>query len=396
MNNLKNKKIGQLTYSFGNYGSMLQCYATQKIFKENGYNIVLINIDDKGIEKIYYAIKRRIKFLIKLVKNPNKIKLIYSLYNNAKQSTKYKTLSEESLNMMKSFKKEYISEVFFNHRELKKRAKSSEYCFFISGSDQIWSGSWPMLEEDYFLKFAPKNKRIAYAPSFGVNVIPNYNKRELIKNLQEYNCLSIREKTGEKIIKDLIGKSCNVLNDPVLQINKKYWNELIGLSENNNEKYICLFFIDKPTEIAKKFIENLCNITKLKCICFGYNSFDETSKITKSGGPIEFIKYIKNAELVVTDSFHALLFSVIFQKNFYVISRNYQHSSSQSSRITDLLECCGLENRFIDTNVKIDENNIFSVDFSKSQEFIDNVQKKSQKYIQDITNKLGEYSNGDM
>ncbi|MCF2612839.1 polysaccharide pyruvyl transferase family protein [Fusobacterium perfoetens] len=393
MKNFKSKKVGQLTYSFGNYGSMLQCYATQKIFKENGYDIVLVNIADRGLERVYYAVKRRVKFFIKLIKNPNKIKFIYGLYNNAKQSTKYKTLSEESLNMMKSFKKEYISQVFLNHRKLKKCAKSSEYYFFISGSDQIWPGSWPILEEDYFLKFAPKHKRVAYAPSFGVNIIPSYNKKELIKNLQEYNCLSIREKTGEKIIKDLIGKSCDVLNDPVLQINKKYWDELIGLSESNNEKYICLFFIDKPTENGKKFIEKLCNITKLKCICFGYNSFEGTDKVMKSGGPIEFIKYIKNAELVITDSFHALLFSIIFEKNFYIISRNYQHSSSQSSRITDLLECCGLENRFIDINIEIDKNNIFSIDFIKSQEFIEKVQKKSQKYIQNIAR---EYSNGDL
>ena len=386
-----NKKIGQLTYYKGNYGSILQCYATQALFKSKGYEISVIEVVDRFPVRYIHAVNRRIVLITKLITYPRYAKEMLRLYTNAINLQKGSLLSNKCKEDMEKFIKNNINITILSETELKKRAYSDEYLLFLSGSDQIWSASWPIPNPYYFLNFAPPKKRVAWAPSFGASSLPVYNSKTIRRWITQYNVLSVREQSGQEIIRGFTDKKCEVLNDPVLQIDKMYWDKLIPSNSLFSDKYICLFFIDAPSEDTNRYINKLKCETGYRIINFAYKHRFDFGVNYIEGGPVDFLSVISNAELVLTDSFHATAFSIIFHTNFITIKRNYMHKSDQSTRITDLLHACQLEDRFAtDYQTALSTNQVFSADFSKADLYIEMVRRHSTLYIDQILNYMGD------
>jgi hypothetical protein len=387
-----NKKIGQLTYYRGNYGSILQCYATQILFKNMGYEISTIEVVDRLPLRCIHAVNRRIVLLAKLIAFPRYTKEIFRLYTNAINLQKGSLLSNKCKEEMEQFIKTNINITICSEAELRRFAHSDEYLLFLSGSDQIWSASWPIPNPYYFLTFAPPKKRVAWAPSFGSSSLPVYNKKTIQRWISRYNVLSIREKSGQEIIRSFTDKKCEVLNDPVLQIDKKYWDKLNLTNSLFSDKYICLFFIDTPSEDTKRYVYELKHETGYRVINFAYNHRFDFDVNYLEGGPVDFLSVIENAELVLTDSFHATAFSIIFHTNFITIKRNYMHTSDQSTRITDLLHACQLVDRYAtdckDYRTALSTTKIFNTDFSKADLYIEMVRRHSNLYIDQILNNM--------
>jgi len=373
------KKIGQVTYYTGNYGSTLQCYATQKLLGAHGFDVSLLEVCDPFVPRAFKALMRRAKLIGKMMRYPRYAGEIKRLYQNASNSARCMELMPECTERMASFIDRYVKKEVFTSKQLRQVARGIDFAAFVSGSDQIWAAAWPLPDENFYLRFAPQCKRIAFAPSFGGTHLSDYNK-EILKYISEYSLLSVREPSGKNIVRESTSKDCVVLNDPVLQLDRTEWELLADSSELKiDAPYICLFFIDQPSESAMELVRRVKERYNIKMINFGYSREFDCESIV--GGPEDFLYILQNARLVLTDSFHAISFSIIFHSDFYAVKRNYRHNSDQSSRITELLAACNLEERFF---TEQDIEMIVSADFSQADAFLRIVQEKSKEYVRSM------------
>lgn len=394
------KKIGIVTmYKNNNYGSSLQCFSTIKYLEKMGFKAVAVQRADNKIYKNIVRFSRKIEFIIKSIIHPRKgINFIKSQKESKRGYSQVNIITKEKIH---EFNKRYIIEENKTYNQWKKDAKQDEYKAFFSGSDQIWNISAPYLNPMNFLRFAPKNKRIAFAPSFGVGTIPKYEQKKLSLYINEYKALSIREDKGAEIIKDLIDKDAEVLIDPTLIWNKEYWNSFvknISLNiDNYKDGYILLYFLNNPSKIAISGIARLKEITKLPIITLPYE-FENYNLLGEynmyHAGPDEFVSLISNASFVFTDSFHGTAFSINLNIPFITFEREYGHNLKQSSRISSLLKLCNLENRFIEEE-NLDVEEWLNIDYKYSNSILDKERNKVDKYVRkalDISSEI-DYSN---
>ena len=222
-----------------------------------------------------------------------------------------------------------------------------EYDAYICGSDQIWSPFY--FDPVYALSFVDEPwKKIAYAPSFGVNSIPEHSKARLGKWIKQINSISVREKNGEQIVKQIAGRISTTVVDPTLLLGKDDWEKL-AKGPKYRKPYIACYFLRK-NEGYHSFVQTLAK--KLNCeirlIPMVMGDYERDYAIKEPVGPQQWLDLIKNADFVVTDSFHCTVFSIVFQKSFATF-RAFSDGNirSQNSRIDRLLEMCELEDRIV-------------------------------------------------
>lgn len=169
-----------------------------------------------------------------------------------------KSIIEQRESQFKQFSQKYINEKHKNNfDELNQIAKETDY--FVVGSDQVWH---PGYRENYlyyyFLQFVEKEKRIAYAPSFGISEIPEEVKPQYKEWISSFPYLSVREKEGAKIIKDLTGRDAPVLVDPTLLLTKKEWLRIAKVHKNRpKSKYLGVYFLGKLPHERKDLIKKI-------------------------------------------------------------------------------------------------------------------------------------------
>lgn len=327
-------KIAILTWLYnGNYGTLLQAYALQSFLKREGYDVSNINYKPSAIEKA--------KNLIKCHNSFSLFKEKFDGYLSKKQG------QPELLCQRNKAFEQFLSKNFNLTKQYSKPNEltelSGKYDAYICGSDQIWS---PMLLNPvYYFNFLSENeRRYAYACSFGVSEIPS-RKMEIIREyLEKFVEISVREKTGVKIVKTLTGKNVPMNVDPTLLLEYEEWNEL-AVNPCINGQYVFAYFLSSKKsyeEIAKKVAQKYnCELVLIPTQKEHYK-FDGT--IIQNAGPCEWLGLVENSCAVVTDSFHGSIFSLIFKKDFYVTKRFDDTSvKSQNSRIYTLLETYGCE-----------------------------------------------------
>lgn len=343
-------KIGITTYfNIKNYGSALQAFAMRTILKQNGHNAMFLNIKERHpinafFHKLHVAVVTVSKCII--FKEARKT---YSEIKNLRLNTS-SAINPEVSDMFSKFEDEFLPSISLGRKELKRLAKTDEYGAFICGSDQIWSPLSPHLSGFKFLNFAPKRKRIAYAPSFGVSQIPIYNRNFIKKHLLEFEDISTREFDGAKIIKTLTDKNVLVLLDPTMLLTGEQWRRIYQTNTtiNNKEKYVLCYFFDEPsTEIVDKITSfaksNNCKVKVLSC---SNKIFIKKGAEYVNAGPMEFVNLIDNAQYIFTNSFHGCVFSVLFNKRFIAFGRNHSETVKQTSRIATLLNEVKAQNSF--------------------------------------------------
>ena len=206
----------------------------------------------------------------------------------------------------------------------------SKYDFFIAGSDQIWNPYYSFVGSTELLVFASSKKKISYSASFGVDKIPGEKIEKYKAALSDFSYISVREDAGAKIIEDLTGKEAEVVLDPTLLLEAEDWRKIARRPKTcPKDRYTLLYFLDTTNKYTKK--EEMENV------------FDIRMK--KNGrelpiGPEEFIYLFDNAEKVITDSFHATVFSIIFRKPCITLTRP---GIDMSSRISSLVKHLGIE-----------------------------------------------------
>ncbi len=369
------KKIGIATvYTGYNYGSALQAYATKQILSGLGYKAELLKIKGSIFPGRDIRLKKLAIILFRTFFRAGGIKKIKSYSKNITQK-----LPNGTKELFINFISNDLQPSMVSYRTLKKEASQGDYDAFLCGSDQIWNSGVPYVDPFYYLRFAPFEKRIAFAPSFGRDYVPDFNKKKITKFVSEIQNISVRELSGAKIIKELTARKAEVLIDPTLVLSKEEWSQSLELCDSITDKYLLAYFLDRPSKETIQRIEQISHKLKLKIIVLPYE-FDECDLgLPKIAGPREFVQYIKNAEFVCTDSFHGTAFSLNFNIPFYTFERNYVNGEKQSARIESILQMANQTQRY--NPQSIDE--CMNISFKTVNSFLENERAKVYKYLSD-------------
>lgn len=269
-----------------------------------------------------------------------------------------------------AFKKKYIT---MSKKKYLGRIDEDLYDKYIVGSDQIWNLELTNNDDYFFLCFVNSDlKKYSYAASIGVKELSEEQKNEFRKYINGFQGISVREKTADRILRELVTKKIiHTHIDPVFLLDKGNWKKFASPKKIDEEYVIIYTFVDftKALKIARE------TGLKIYSIHNSYKGKLSDVKSVPAVGPAEFLSLIMNAQYVVTDSFHGMAFSILFNKQFTVIP--YMKTES---RMLDLLEELNLQDR-----VYSDEHNSANlIDYTNVNEIIQNKVNEANMYLRGI------------
>ena len=360
------KKTGILTlyYNNMNYGGLLQAFALPFVIQKH------IGIP---AEQIRYSQQNTDTDLC--TSKSKKSLSIYQLginFFSALTSNKRSIRKESFLEFMNDIPH---SRNIYSHETIQQC--NSNYEIFICGGDQIWNGEMVGEHLDvYTLQFVNQGlKKIAYSPSVAISHMSKQVEDCLGKGLLGIDRISVREKRSLDILKRLSDKKIEVVVDPVLLLNKSEWLEQSRPTKINGKYILCYLLGDSITQ--RKAVEIISKRLKLKIVTFPHILLNNVRKCDLffgdikdyTSGPRQFLDLINNAEFVITDSFHACVFSMIFETPFIVFERNKpSEKGNMNSRIYDFLEEYHLENQLVNVEKAMNLSRIPEVDYSFAHE----------------------------
>lgn len=359
------KKVGIVTFHRAkNYGAMLQAYALQETL-ENRYDTLIVDYRCQEIEAKYYAkktLKRKGKDFLKIFFQTN-----YILGVNKKNKS-FDYFLKKYLNTSQPYDNQNISKA------------NSEFDIFIAGSDQIWNMKWSGEDWNYFLEFADDEKKLSYGVGLG-DSIEDSKKSRVLKNVNSFCTVLTREEEGKKLLKSIGVKSeIATVCDPVFLLDKKQWESKLALDriERIKRKYILLYFVAKQRD-SIEFARKIARERQLELVYININAeknipADFTNII--GIGPIEFLSLIRNAEIIITTSFHAMAFSLIFNKNFYY--ELCKDGSNNNSRLVNLANICGVGSREI---INQEQGEAIEIDWKKVNDRIEHYAEESSEIL---------------
>ena len=337
------KKVGIVTLTaVYNYGNSLQNYAVLKKIESLGYHAKTIYFDFSGV-----GIK---SFIKRAIKNPFYHRRILAY---------------------RKFEKKYLQ--VFRGRTL--RNLDGQFDYFVVGSDQVWNTRWygssSMMKDIYLLSFAGRRKRISFSASFGIDEVQDDYRKIFSEELENFKELSVREESGAKIIRELTGRSATVLVDPTLLLTQDEWRRLEKKPRKAKSGYILTYFLSPKCETAKK------ELTKIQHGRYVYNLLDSYDAVTRTSGPTEFLWLFDHADLILTDSFHACVFSFLFNKPFVVYDRNW-NDCNMNSRLETLLKKFHLERKYANSGL---ENDIWEHNYEDGYKQLELERQKATDFL---------------
>lgn len=371
-----------------NYGSMLQAYATQmaldKLDCENEtIDIAGLNREIKKGKILYFA-KASLTSDILI----SKLGMAQNVLIKKFSSSDYARLSKIRSDKFDAFSKKYfrLSSRYNSKEEL--RIKCDEnYSAVVVGSDQLWLPG--NIAADYYtLNFVPTTvNSIAYATSFGQSSLPKDSARKASIFLKKIKHISVREESGQKIVKELAGRDVPVVCDPTLLFTGDEWMKIQKKEPIIEGKYILCYFLGNNSphrEFAKKLKkETGCKIIALTHLDEFVKSDEGYADETPYNiDPADFLNLIRNAEYVCTDSFHCSVFSILYKKEFFTF-RRYNRNTRQStnSRLDTLFKITSIEGRLLTGDEKIEDCLNIKTDFDAAHKKIAGIRQQSYEYL---------------
>lgn len=335
------KKVAIHTIVSPNFGNRLQNYALYKTLESLGMDVYNVRFE-------HISLKPFIRHLIK--------------------KDKYTAFYE--FNKRFKWTKECVNKDFYS------KSLEKKFDAFIVGSDQIWNLTFDFLSDNSFLPFIKKKRKISYSASFGVDNL-NDKLKSAITELNDYYALSVREDAAADYIESVLGKRPEIHVDPTMLLNLDEWKKIEKAPPkmNSNEQYLFMYFLGDISSDKKMFILDIARNNKLKI----YNILDENSEIYNSG-PSEFLYLISHASLIITDSFHASVFSILNKKPFVVLDRD-SNDEKMNSRIVTLLSKFCLENKYIEDIKSFDQTTLFDCNFDSVSDILEQERKKALSYL---------------
>lgn len=335
------KRVGIITIiDYSNYGNRLQNYATQETLRALGFeaHTILNSPPSKSfIQRVNSFQKKDFKDQVQIIRR--KLKSIGGKQELGELQER-EFLRNKRMKNFKEFSNEYILETEFVVDNGNVPENLGELCdYFVTGSDQVWNPNFRGGSSFDFLTFAAKEKRVAFAASFGIDNIPKKYKNNYKFWLSDFAHISVREDFGADIVKKLTGRDVEVLVDPTMLLDKETWRSIIISSETKPSKpFLLTYFLGKMSSEVCECISSIAVEYGLEIV--NLNDFDDPARYTIS--PNEFLDYIDSSEIIFTDSFHGAVFSLLFERPLVVCDRISAHSP-MSSRINTLFSKFSLD-----------------------------------------------------
>ena len=337
-----------LTHPIGtNYGGILQCYALQTVLKKKGYDVEIINL--KPHTPIY---KRVLKDLISFLGG--------SRYVNAKYSNMYHFVRKNFI----------LTNVFYSGEEIRKYIKKNDFDVVFVGSDQVWKKEFAVkYGYTYFLDFVPVDvKKVAYAVSLGTNSW-KYDKlqtEKIKKYVSSYKGFSVRESDAVEVCKNNLEIIPTHVLDPTMLLDTSDYTSLLS-SRPTSKKYIFVYWLWNKEQINKT-VSEIKRKTDYEII--ELSMLEGTNFMSVE----DWISHIKYAEIVITDSFHGCVFSLLFNKTVSYVFSNHIFDNRRASLFSMF---------------DIDSKKIFSEkdeEYKKINALLEKYRKVSNAFIDDALN----------
>ncbi len=392
---MQNKKIALVTCYFQyNFGSQLQAFATQKFFDDIHVANETIMIDGLKAE----INKAKYRYFLSKIFDANTVKDKWATVKKVvakKSKPAYARNLAERYRMFDGFarKEFHLSKRYGSFAELSKEARG--YQMFVVGSDQLWLPS-NIAANYYTLNFVPTEvPKLALATSFGISQLPSAQAKLAKVFLPRIDYCSVREVSGQKLIKNLTERDVPVVCDPTILFTAEEWG--VGISKERfvKEKYmLCYFLGNNP--IQREFVKRVKALTGYKIVqlqhCDEFIASDETfpDVAPYNVGPKEFIRLVRDAEYVFTDSFHCSVFSMLHGKKFFTF-RRYNNDSivSTNGRIYSLLSLVGEENRLLKGDENPEEVMNMEIDYEKVHGKLAELRQFTKNFVFDALDKSG-------
>ena len=342
---MKKSRVGIITFTYGdNYGQRLQNLAMQEFLKEYFDEVYTIKqippiTSFKQIIKTLFDSERKIKR--QRHKNFEQFDRKYIKYHPI-------SISEKNAD----------------------RFPEKEFDYFVVGSDQVWSPYSPDVNSTMFLTFTSEDKRIAISPSLSCEEIPETKIEQFTSYFKGIHYISTREYKGSELVTQIIGREVPTLLDPTLMHNMTFWDKYSKEPSTPLSTQYCLCYCLG----AKNDLKDI------KCVCkkLGLKLIDLMSdKKYVTLGPSEFLYMIKNANLVITDSYHGTIFSCIFNVPFLNFMRRGS-SVNMNSRFDTLYKKLGIEPRILGD---VEDEKIMTMDFETMKKNIENERKIVEHFV---------------
>lgn len=348
-------KIGILTFGKAiNYGGALQAAALQKVLRDLDQDVCLVDhrcpmIDDTS--KVF-DIKRisDIKYTLAHV------------FNLA-----------EAIHRKQKFK------AFWNQWFTFGVDNPAEYDLMIAGSDQVWNYRLTGNDLSYYLNFEKTNTaKVSYAASIGLSEFDPKMKKEIAPLLEDFDYLSVREKTAAALVDDICDRKATIVLDPTLLLNEQKWREMADPTFIHR-RYIFVYTVFNSDSLWE-FAYELSKKTGLPIRTISYSKLHrKNAEYTFDAGPAQWLSHMLNADYVVTNSFHGFAFSVNFEKQFY-----YElppHNSGVGSRLSDMAQTYGLTGR------ELRHRDESAINYAPVQEMLEKDREKSMEFIRSFLKK---------
>lgn len=363
-----------VTFTVDNFGACLQAYALQKKIQEFGYHAEIINYQC-SIEKEQNAGIMQ--------------KLMSATFQQIVNAAVFRRRAPMWKECFENFRSQYLKctpEIYFRDSDFTNLNKN--YDVFICGSDMIWAedfaDDWQMM----YLTFADKSKCIAYAPSFGKNVISKSRQECCAEYLNEIQCLSCRELEGACLAESLTGrKDIQVVLDPVLLYEKEAWNAILPndmpLVKGD---YVLVYSFGGISHYRKAFFQSLEKKEKTVYIPMTVDEYCNRHAFRQPMGPKEFVNLFRYAKAVVTDTFHGLLFSMVYRKPFLLLERKDNSPwAGHSDRMVSMLEITGLSDRYVDETSSAEY--LHEIDYTRAEHELERMRLNSICYLKESLEK---------
>lgn len=351
---IKKRKVGGVIImrpNHNNYGTALQGLATVRVIQRLGYPFRIIR----------YRKRRTMVELLRTLPGYVMSGALKQWWLGRKRKRAKQDHAEYAKNVAvrtakcNAFKErmfEPLCDYYIGWKDLSEGSKNYDVVFV--GSDQVWS-PLSLYAGFYNLLFVDEAiPQFSYASSFGKSNIMEHQKKGVARFLNKMDAIGVREVRGSEIVKELTGRTAQVVADPTLLLTKEEWEREIENSKAENVEPYILCYMLGPRKENRDAVTDLGRKLGLKVMTFNHMDWYEPTDEGFGDIPnydsdcLDFIKLIRNAEFVVTDSFHCSVFSLIFHKKFLTFYRlKPTEKMSSHSRIEGLLQMAGMEERAV-------------------------------------------------
>lgn len=379
------KKIGIVTQiRVFNYGTRLQAYAMQEIFRSRGFFTEIFVLER------YCGLKALIRCHVKTIRDVFNRNARYRFYvkchyDNTLNDGMVKKLIKR-LGAIDLLNKKLNYTVHSSEKEL--TTYTSKFHAVVCGSDQMWRPVNNDLQLKMLRYVSPNIRKISYAPSLGVNIIPEDTKPFIREALEDFYCISVRETNGAELLRPLTDKPVYVVLDPTLLVGRKVWDKVLKYKDElANEDYcLCYFLGTNPDhrKIAREVSDEL-HLTVYNFPHFKeYNTADEKLAGVQlfDISPSEFVGLISKAKFVITDSLHCTIFSIMYHIPFITLQRYDDNDAlSTNCRVFSLLSQFGLESRIFTAGRKVEDYITDFINFENVESILNLKRMESNAYL---------------